>query len=163
MFGGAIKRQHKLTRSSSTKMARWNDAKTSTAPSWRLSGQLGGARRRQYVVLIVVVIVVFVVLASHSSSIPPATVTTFAPNETKTVLPNPKTHWERPPTLAKLKQWERDLPQHNLNLPFPEGKSGRYVKFSNQVQRLGWNNAFNEMYAASILTSLLTLISFVAL
>lgn len=141
MFGddGAIKRQHKLTRSSSSRMAGWNDPKASTTSSWRFSGQLGGARRRQYWILILVVIVVFVVLARHS---PTVLTTTNAPA-------NPKTHWEKPPTLAKLKQWERDLPQHNLDLPFPEGRSGRYVKFSNQVKRLGWNNAFNEMCVSS--------------
>lgn len=42
-------------------------------------------------------------------------------------------------------QWEDNLPQHNLDLPFPEGKTGRYVMFSNQVRRLGWNNVFNEL------------------
>ncbi|KAF8892994.1 hypothetical protein BD779DRAFT_1609985 [Infundibulicybe gibba] len=42
-------------------------------------------------------------------------------------------------------KWERELPQHNLDLPFPEGKTGRYVKFSNQIKMLGWNNVFNEI------------------
>lgn len=50
-----------------------------------------------------------------------------------------------PPTYAKLIKWEDDLPQHNLDLPYPEGKSGRYVKFSNQIKMLGWNNVFNEV------------------
>jgi hypothetical protein len=30
-----------------------------------------------------------------------------------------------PPTYEKLWRWEQDLPQHNLELPFPEGKTGR--------------------------------------
>jgi hypothetical protein len=51
-----------------------------------------------------------------------------------------------PPTYYKLDAWERNLPQHNLDLPFPEGRTGRYVKFSNQIQYLGWNNVFNEMW-----------------
>ncbi|KAJ7863660.1 hypothetical protein B0H13DRAFT_1516192, partial [Mycena leptocephala] len=35
---------------------------------------------------------------------------------------------------------------HNLSLPFPEGKTGRYVKLSNQNHRTtGWNNCFNEV------------------
>ena len=50
-----------------------------------------------------------------------------------------------PPKYEKLRQWEANLPQHNLDLPFPEGRTGRYVKFSNQIVMLGWNNVFNEM------------------
>ncbi|TFK40450.1 hypothetical protein BDQ12DRAFT_679433 [Crucibulum laeve] len=50
-----------------------------------------------------------------------------------------------PPKYEQLKQWERDLPQHNLDLPFPEGKTGRYVHFKNQIQQLGWNNVLNEL------------------
>ncbi|KAK7033116.1 Semialdhyde-dh domain-containing protein [Favolaschia claudopus] len=50
-----------------------------------------------------------------------------------------------PPTYEKLWRWEKNLPQHNLDLPFPEGKTGRYVKFSNQAHRLGWNNILNEL------------------
>ncbi|KAK7060401.1 hypothetical protein VNI00_001166 [Paramarasmius palmivorus] len=48
------------------------------------------------------------------------------------------------PTYTKLKGWEDSLPQHNLELPFPEGAKGRYVRFSNEIQKLGWNNVFNE-------------------
>jgi hypothetical protein len=40
---------------------------------------------------------------------------------------------------------ERALPQHNLGLPFPEGKHGKYVKFSSQIKALGWNNVLNEV------------------
>ncbi|KAF5367310.1 hypothetical protein D9757_010109 [Collybiopsis confluens] len=50
-----------------------------------------------------------------------------------------------PPTYEKLRKYESDLPQHSLDLPFPEGKKGRYVKFSNQVAMLGWNNVLNEL------------------
>ncbi|KAJ7035026.1 hypothetical protein C8F04DRAFT_955540, partial [Mycena alexandri] len=50
-----------------------------------------------------------------------------------------------PPTHEKLWKFEKDLPQHNLDLPFPEGKTGRYVKFSNEIRGLGWNNCFNEL------------------
>ncbi|KAJ6622714.1 hypothetical protein B0H10DRAFT_2162713 [Mycena sp. CBHHK59/15] len=49
-----------------------------------------------------------------------------------------------PPTYEALRKWEDDLPQHNLDLPFPEGRTGRYVKFSNQAKGLGWNNCLNE-------------------
>ncbi|KAE9389245.1 hypothetical protein BT96DRAFT_968007 [Gymnopus androsaceus JB14] len=44
-----------------------------------------------------------------------------------------------PPTYEKLKKWEDDLPQHNLDLPYPEGRTGRYIRM------LGWNNVFNEL------------------
>lgn len=50
-----------------------------------------------------------------------------------------------PPTYTLLRQWERDLPQHNLDLPYPEGRHGRYVKFSSQIKELGWNNVLNEV------------------
>ncbi|KAF9064293.1 hypothetical protein BDP27DRAFT_1299073 [Rhodocollybia butyracea] len=50
-----------------------------------------------------------------------------------------------PPTYAKIRQFERELPQHNLDLPFPEGRTGRYVRFDNQVKMLGWNNVLNEV------------------
>ncbi|KAJ6550098.1 hypothetical protein B0H19DRAFT_951655 [Mycena capillaripes] len=50
-----------------------------------------------------------------------------------------------PPKYAALRKWEAALPQHDFSLPFPEGKTGRYVKFSNQVRQLGWNNCFNEV------------------
>ncbi|KAJ7765678.1 hypothetical protein B0H16DRAFT_1661505 [Mycena metata] len=50
-----------------------------------------------------------------------------------------------PPRYTALREWEANLPQHNLSLPFPEGKTGRYVKFANQARQLGWNNCFNEV------------------
>jgi hypothetical protein len=116
-------------------MAGWKEQPKSPSP-WHLSRQLVGNRRRQYWVIFVVILVIVLLL------IHPATVLT------KKIPPPPQPKivgWEYPPSLTKLKQWERNLPQHNLDLPFPEGRTGRYVKFSNQVQRLGWNNAFNEM------------------
>ena len=53
--------------------------------------------------------------------------------------PDPPSNWD------KLYKWEDELPQHDVNLPFPEGKEGRYVYFRNQIQLLGWNNQLNEM------------------
>ncbi|KIY53035.1 hypothetical protein FISHEDRAFT_63468 [Fistulina hepatica ATCC 64428] len=50
-----------------------------------------------------------------------------------------------PPGYEQLRLWEATLPQHNLDLPFPEGRHGRYVKFSEQVKRLGWNNVLNQL------------------
>ena len=52
---------------------------------------------------------------------------------------------DQPPTYEKLKEWESALPQHNLDLPFPEGRTGRYVFFKNQLEGFGWNNELNEV------------------
>ena len=52
---------------------------------------------------------------------------------------------DEPPTYERLIEWESNLPQHNLDLPFPEGRTGRYVLFKNQIQGLGWNNELNEV------------------
>jgi hypothetical protein len=51
----------------------------------------------------------------------------------------------KPPSYKELREYERNLPQHNFSLPFPEGRYGRYVRFSNQIRGLGWNNVLNEM------------------
>ena len=53
--------------------------------------------------------------------------------------PDPPSDWQ------KLYKWEDELPQHNADLPHPEGKTGRYVYFKNQIQMLGWNNQLNEV------------------
>jgi uncharacterized SAM-binding protein YcdF (DUF218 family) len=47
--------------------------------------------------------------------------------------------------LARIRAAERDLPQHNLALPVPEGGHGRFVRFSNQLKGQGWNNVLGEM------------------
>ncbi|KAH0586450.1 hypothetical protein H2248_007682 [Termitomyces sp. 'cryptogamus'] len=114
-------------------MPGWNDRPSSM---WRTHSQLGGGRRRHFWLFCgLVVLIIF--LITHPAS-------DYLPNNSATTA-SPKIKWAEPPTLEKLKQWERDLPQHDLELPFPEGKTGRYVKFSNQVKRLGWNNALNEI------------------
>ena len=148
MFGGGSRLSNRQQRSPSllpSSMAGWKEQPKSPSP-WRLSRQLVGNRRRQYWIVFVVILVVVLLLLIHSG---PANVLTIKspPPEKPQSHPKPTgtTQWEDPPTLTKLKQWERNLPQHDLDLPFPEGRTGRYVKFSNQVKRLGWNNAFNEM------------------
>ncbi|KAJ7247751.1 hypothetical protein C8J57DRAFT_1673558 [Mycena rebaudengoi] len=50
-----------------------------------------------------------------------------------------------PPTYRRFRHLEASLPQHSLELPFPEGKNGRYVKFSNQANYIGWNNCFSDI------------------
>lgn len=56
-----------------------------------------------------------------------------------------------PPTWGRMDKFQKDLPQHDLDLPFPEGRTGRYVKFSNQIRQLGWNNCLNEMLMNNVL------------
>src|SRR5438270_6542082 len=41
---------------------------------------------------------------------------------------DPPSDWQR------LHKWEDELPQHDADLPYPEGKTGRYVYFKNQIQ-----------------------------
>ena len=61
---------------------------------------------------------------------------------------------DQPPNYKRLIEWEDNLPQHNLDLPFPEGRTGRYVLFKNQIQGLGWNNELNEVYPYILFHSL---------
>jgi hypothetical protein len=56
-----------------------------------------------------------------------------------------------PPKWTVLREFERTLPQHNLSLALPEGRNGRYIKFSNAIIGLGWNNVLNEMYVLVLL------------
>jgi hypothetical protein len=76
---------------------------------------------------------------------------TRAPNPVATHPPTPPEEEEEPlpklpgpPSYEALRKWEDELPQHNLDLPFPEGRTGRYVKFSTQMNLVGWNNCLNE-------------------
>ncbi|CAE7067863.1 unnamed protein product [Rhizoctonia solani] len=46
---------------------------------------------------------------------------------------------------------EAQLPQHNLSARYPEGRDGRFVRFSNQVWGLGWNNLLQERLLNTIL------------
>lgn len=53
---------------------------------------------------------------------------------------------DHPPEFTGLREWERNLPQHNLDLPFPEGEGGRFVFFANsKAHPVGWNNKLNDM------------------
>ncbi|KAK7033761.1 hypothetical protein R3P38DRAFT_2520195 [Favolaschia claudopus] len=70
---------------------------------------------------------------------------TLAPIDKDSKKEEPRGIDALPPDYTVLKKWEAALPQHNLTLPFPEGKKGRYVKFSNQSGGIGWNNCFNEV------------------
>jgi len=100
------------------------------------------ARRKLFIFIGVAFVVIFVsqhYLASSFDLLPG----TLAPAPPKLSVEicdqDPPANWDN------LYKWEDDLPQHNVDLPFPEGKEGRYVLFSNQIQMLGWNNLLNEM------------------
>jgi len=68
-------------------------------------------------------------------------------NDTKTPTESEaELDFDLPPDYKDVRKWQQELPQHNLSLPYPEGKDGRYVKFSCGIQMLGWNNVLNEMY-----------------
>ena len=89
----------------------------------RLFNQLTNSRRRRfklYRLLFVLTSIIYFIFIGRSSS-------------------------DKPPTYKRLIEWESNLPQHNLNLPFPEGRTGRYVFFKNQIKGLGWNNELNEV------------------
>ncbi|KAG9003015.1 hypothetical protein FRB93_011302 [Tulasnella sp. JGI-2019a] len=51
------------------------------------------------------------------------------------LLPNYEDVWE----------FERRLPQHNLDLPWPEGKDGRYVLFEVPYHHIGFNNQLQDI------------------
>jgi hypothetical protein len=116
-----------------------------------------GTRRRKFI-FFAVVAVVLILLLVHPTIRDTVTVhvdSKFIPeNEPDTnndhpskFIPenNPNTHNDYPPSYEQLRKWEKSLPQHNLDLPYPEGKTGRYVKFTVQIQQLGWNNCLNEL------------------
>jgi len=98
----------------------------------RTSYQLSNNHRRQCLILVATGVVVLVIVGLRFLN-------------TRYAL-KPDTDWDYPPAWDTLKQWELNLPQHNLDLPFPEGKNGRYIKFSIQCKRTGWNNVFTELY-----------------
>ncbi|KAH7103435.1 hypothetical protein BKA62DRAFT_768849 [Auriculariales sp. MPI-PUGE-AT-0066] len=47
-------------------------------------------------------------------------------------------------SLRDIWTLERNLPQHNLDLPSPEGREGRYIRFRNQMWDVGLNNQLEE-------------------
>jgi hypothetical protein len=107
---------------------------------WRNKGRLVRTRQRRWLILSGLAIVVLTLYATINRE--NQRHVTFFPS-----LPpfSQVLDLDQPPTYEKLKKWERDLPQHNLDLPYPEGRTGRYVLFKNQIQMLGWNNQLNEV------------------
>ena len=50
-----------------------------------------------------------------------------------------------PPLYPELRVAELALPQHNEDLPLPEGKNARFLRFSNQLPGVGLNNQLFEL------------------
>ncbi len=48
-------------------------------------------------------------------------------------LPKPE-GGRNPPRFYEWHDREKRLPQHDVNLPFPQGREGRYIRFANQVR-----------------------------
>lgn len=50
-----------------------------------------------------------------------------------------------PPSYESIREFERHLPQHDLSLPFPEGKDGMYLRFPEHLWGHGLNNVLQEL------------------
>jgi hypothetical protein len=119
--------------------------------------------RRKFICLFIAIFIILVLAASTQHE----TVRQYLPNipnpfrpssptsllkEDEEVLPPGSNGWtggslKGPgPEYKRFILAEQALPQHNLDAPFPQGRTGKYVKFSNQIRALGWNNVFNDVY-----------------
>ncbi|KAA1478230.1 hypothetical protein DENSPDRAFT_809563 [Dentipellis sp. KUC8613] len=49
-----------------------------------------------------------------------------------------------PPMFGEWYERERQFPQHNPDLPYPQGREGRYLYMANHLWGLGWGNAMQE-------------------
>ncbi|KAF9651931.1 hypothetical protein BDM02DRAFT_3110067 [Thelephora ganbajun] len=56
-----------------------------------------------------------------------------------------------PPLYPEYRLRELALPQHNLDLPYPEGRNGKYLWISEHVQAAGWGNALQEHFVNALL------------
>ncbi|KAJ8472331.1 hypothetical protein ONZ51_g8588 [Trametes cubensis] len=53
-------------------------------------------------------------------------------------------HDGKPPLYEQYHKRELELPQHNPDLPYPEGKNGQYIWMANHVHASGWGNVMQE-------------------
>ena len=49
-----------------------------------------------------------------------------------------------PPSYSDVRDYERNLPQHNLSLAFPEGSEGLFLRFPDHLWGHGFNNILQE-------------------
>ncbi|KAL5526206.1 hypothetical protein ACEPAG_7545 [Sanghuangporus baumii] len=59
-----------------------------------------------------------------------------------------------PPSYETIREFEHHLPQHDLSLPFPEGKDGMYLRFPEHLWGHGLNNVLQELILMSHLAYL---------
>ncbi|OJA20557.1 hypothetical protein AZE42_09786 [Rhizopogon vesiculosus] len=65
-------------------------------------------------------------------------------------LADQQTH-SLPPLYEKYHDYERHLPQHDLSLPFPEGRDAKFFWTPNHVYNSGWGNAMQELLMNAVL------------
>ncbi|TDL26368.1 hypothetical protein BD410DRAFT_836268 [Rickenella mellea] len=112
------------------------DSKGSRIPTWR-----NVLFRRPITTLISVLLVItFALLTLLTLSKPVANDAVVLAEDWRD-FPQPKF----PPLYEDVYEYERNLPQHNESLPFPEGADGRYLYQSSHAWGAGWNNAFQEL------------------
>ena len=51
----------------------------------------------------------------------------------------------KPPLYNQYREYERHLPAHNPDLPFPDGKYAKFIYFGNFQKGVGWGNVLQEM------------------
>ncbi|KAH8094678.1 hypothetical protein BXZ70DRAFT_896563 [Cristinia sonorae] len=61
------------------------------------------------------------------------------------IIPDEPPVPRQPPLYDEYYLNEERLPQHDPNLPFPEGRTGRYINMENFVITSGWGNAMQEL------------------
>lgn len=89
---------------------------------------------------------------SHPASLPPSSPPS-SPSPNSTASKEPEQEERLPPMYPELKAAELTLPQHDEDLPFPEGKNARFIRFGNQMWGVGLNNQLFEMYVPSFTIS----------
>ncbi|KAG9043944.1 hypothetical protein FS837_008964 [Tulasnella sp. UAMH 9824] len=66
-----------------------------------------------------------------------------------------KTYLERYhglPDYKEIRAYEKRLPQHKMNLPWPEGKNGRFLRFSTPYHYIGFNNQLQDIIMSAQLS-----------
>lgn len=126
--------------------------------TWTGRGASARIRSLAFVAIGTVVVTIFILFGSYGApDQTPARIDVDTPAETSSeapaAVPNPsrppgeeENDPERlPPLYPELKVAELALPQHDEDLPFPEGKNARFVRFGNQMWGVGLNNQLFEM------------------
>ncbi|KAF9244158.1 hypothetical protein BU15DRAFT_86106 [Melanogaster broomeanus] len=68
-----------------------------------------------------------------------------SPNEENPIDPS------IPPLFEAYHEFERHLPQHDLSLPFPEGRDAKFFWAANHVTASGWGNVMQELLTNALL------------